>query len=102
VEVFINQTTAVRADPGRAGAGTLKGTSFCSRFRKFPAAVLAEKEGLTFFYRKKRDEKKVKIVINPHLIKGSPATEGTGSGPVIKFFNFWSYPANEKKQFFLQ
>jgi hypothetical protein len=72
--------------------------------RKIPAEFIGgfmtaftHDERLPRFYLQNRNEKQIKIIVNPHLISLVKTAVGTPSGVVVYFPGFWCYAADKKK-----
>jgi len=63
-------------------------------FRHFQAAIFASQTGLSFADRKKRNEKKAEVVVNPGPVEGSRAAAGADSRLLVQFFYPRGYSSN--------
>ena len=59
--------------------------------------AFTQDERLPRFNLQNRNEKQIKVIINPHLIRLVQTAFGTSSGGVVYFPGFWGYAADKKK-----
>jgi|GEM_PF-2074380 len=99
-ETLLHGSAAAWTDLGRRGLAALIRVGRRMRpFQKFPTTIPTLIKRLAFFYREERNEEKIQIVVEPDMIKGDLAAVRAVPGKFAYSFNFWCYPAHDKKHF---